>query len=249
MYMTGTVRWHRLTGGFTGVVAGGLALAMPTMALAQDTVTPGASPEVTIVGGVITLELAATQTGSMFIPKGASPTEAFPTEAPAVGDAVSFEESLYQGATLVGTDKGVCTFESFGTAACKVIVTLGDGTLHVAGRIAEDAEGPRAFELISGTGAYEGVDGGASVVDVDDTHSTITLRYTVPDSVPESVTAAVPPAVPASQVSVVPVGGAAAGGGQRAGGTDGVLLIGVGIAAVAGSIGLFAAAQAAARRN
>ncbi|MBA3744275.1 hypothetical protein [Sporichthya sp.] len=237
--MTVTVPRLLPTGVLTGMLAGGLA--MPAMALGHDL----ASPTVTIVGGVTTMELTATQTGSMFIQKGGSPTAQFPTEAPGVGDAVSFEESLYQGATLIGTDKGVCTFESFGTAACKVIVTLADGTLNVAGRVAEDAEGPNAFELISGSGAYEGVDGGASVVDVDDTHSSITLRYTVPGSGPDPV----PEPVAAAQVQVVPVGGAAAGGGQRAGSTDGGLLIGVGIAAVAGSIGLFAAAQAAARRN
>lgn len=53
-----------------------------------------------------------------------------------------------------------------------------------------------------------------------------------------------------TQVSVVPADGSAAGGGPPPGrGTDSALLIGVGIAAVTGSIGLFAAAQAAARRN
>jgi hypothetical protein len=181
------------------------------------------------------MELASTQTSSMFIPKNGSPTAEFPDEAPGVGDAVSFEESLYQGSTLVGTDKGVCTFEAFGTLACKVIVTFADGTLNVASRIAEDAEGPNVFELVSGTGAYQGVKGKASVVDLDETHSSITVRFTVPET---------------TQVSVVPAGGAAAGGGEpRGGGTDAVLLIGVGIAAVAGSIGLFAAAQIAGRRD
>ncbi len=213
-----------------GALAGGLGLALPAIALASDL----AAPDVTVAGGVTTMELDSTQTGSMFIPKNGSPTDEFPDEAPAVGDAVSFSESLYQDGTLVGTDKGVCTFEAFGTLACKVIVTFADGTLNVAGRIAEDAEGPGAFDLVSGTGAYEGVDGGASVVDVDETHATITLRYTVPPT----------------QVSVVPAGGAETGGGERTGGgTDAVLLIGVGIAAVAGSIGLFAAAQVAGRRD
>lgn len=109
-----------------------------------------------------------------------------------------------------------------------------DGTLHVAGRIAENAQGPDSFTLVSGTGAYAGVAGQASVVELDDTHSTITLRYTV---------------AALTQVSSVPVGGASAGGGPSGGGTDSALLIGVGIAAVVGSIGLFAAAHAAARRN
>lgn len=215
----------------TGALAAGLGLAIPAVALAEDL----AGPRVAVAGGVITMELDSTQTNSMFIPKNGSPTEEFPSEAPGVGDAVSFSESLYQGGTLVGTDKGVCTFEAFGTLACKVIATFADGTLNVAGRIAEDAEGPNSFDLVSGTGAYEGVDGGASVVDVDDTHSTITLRYTVPPT----------------QVSVVPSGGARTGGGEPRdnGGTDAVLLIGVGVAAVVGSIGLFAAAQLAGRRD
>ena len=51
-----------------------------------------------------------------------------------------------------------------------------------------------------------------------------------------------------TQVSVLPVGGAASGGGAQDRGTDTALIIGVGVAAVAGSLGLFAAAHAAARR-
>jgi hypothetical protein len=57
-----------------------------------------------------------------------------------------------------------------------------------------------------------------------------------------------PPGPPA-QVSVVPPGGAATGGGPQDHGTDAPLIIGVGIAAVVGSLGLFAAAHAAARQD
>jgi hypothetical protein len=112
----------------------------------------------------------------------------------------------------------------------------------VAARIAEDEQGPSVFDLVSGTGAYSGAQGKANVETVDETHSTITLRYTVPEAprvtVPE-----------ATQVSALPAGGAATGGGRPDHGTDAGLLIAVAAAAVLGSLGLFAAAHVAARRD
>lgn len=225
--MTHTVR--RLL--VVGALAGGLGLALPAAARAADPV----APKVSIAGGVTTMELTSTQTRSMFVPKGGTPTADFPADdPPAAGDAFTFTESLHQGDVLVGGDEGTCTIESFGVLTCRVIATFADGTVTSTARIAEDAEGPNVFDLVSGTGAYTGIDGRASVVDVDESRSTITLRYTLPQT---------------TQVGAVPVGAAATGGGAPAGSTDSALLIGVGIAARAGAAGLFGAAQHAARRS
>jgi hypothetical protein len=95
--------------------------------------------------------------------------------------------------------------------------------------------------ITGGTGDYAGIRGTLTIRDETDeddptdTLSTLTLRYLLP---PET-----------TQVAAVPAGGAAPGGGAQGTDTDAVLLVGVGIAAVLGSIGLFAAAHAAGRRD
>jgi hypothetical protein len=210
-----------------GALGAGLAFAFPAVAQAHDLT----EPTVSVSHGTTTLKFSSTQDSFAYIPKGGEPTQNFPEGPPAVGDAFSFTESLFQGAAKIGYDTGKCTITGETTSSCVIDVTYSNGTVHVTG---ENADGPsRTFNLVSGTGAYAGIAGKATAVDVDDTHTNITAIFT---------TAA------ASQVSAVPAGGAAAGGGHGSG-TDSALLIGVGVAAVGGGGGLFAAARYAARRD
>ncbi len=219
------------------VVTGGLALAGPVAAAHLP------EPTTEIEGGQVVMVLDETETSTRFIPEGGEPTEEFPEEQPAVGDAFAFTDDLHQDGVLVGSDEGRCTVQPGNAIVCAATFTLARGSITASGPVdeGEDENAPSTIPITSGTGDYAGIRGTLTIVDLTDeadptdTRSTLTFRYLLPAQ--------------ATQVSAVPVGAAATGGGAAGTDTDTVLLIAVGIAAVVGSGGLFAAAHAAGRRN
>lgn len=211
------------------------AAAKPPMSAPAETVSKATT---STVGGKTVLKAHEVETSSMFVPKGGTATKDFPDHEPAAGDAFTFVNDLHQGDTLVGTDAGGCTFVSAeAPVKCDVTVSLPGGTIHVVG----DADGDAfTIPIASGTGAYAGITGSVLVVDHsgsgedEDDSSDLTFTYSLPTS---------------TQVTEVPAGGAATGGGGSAQSTDSALLIGVGVAAIAGAGGLFGAARFTGRRN
>jgi hypothetical protein len=231
-------------GWLAGAAASVVLLAGPAMAADLP------EPETTIEGGRVVLVLDDTETSSHYIPKGGEPTEEFPDEQPAVGDAFSFTDDLRQDGDLVGTSEGTCTVLPENAISCAATFTFAGGTVRASGPVdeGEDETAPSTIAITGGTGDYAGISGTLTILDKSDeadpsdTLSTLTLRYSLPDSLPDSLPAET------TQVAAVPAGGAETGGGA-AGSTDRALFLGVGIAALAGAAGLFGAAQHAARRS
>jgi hypothetical protein len=210
----------------------GLALvAVPALpAVAGDD-----GPTVTTSGSTKTIKVHEQQTTDQFAPKGEEPGD-WPEDEnfiPKVGDAFVFTADLSQGGKKVGTDAGRCTAtevqeEPFSiTNACAGTLTFPGGTLLAKGPLifSEDAGPNFEVPLVSGTGAYSGARGMVHGVDNDCgedcelSSSELTLMFTTDGS----------------QVSHVPTGGAATGGGVAGNSSDAALLIGIGgIAALAG---------------
>lgn len=209
-----------------------LSVALPASAVDL------ADPKVTTDGGkqVIQTRTASTgSTGSKFVPKGGEPVDDFPEGEPKAGDGFLFTEDLRQDGVRVGTDSGRCTFSGDkGTPLiCEVTVTFPKGTIGVKGEIHEGE--PEILQLVSGTGAYSGIKGTVTVVDVNDDVSDLTFRF-------------VTRAGDGTQVDLVPSGGAATGGGLAGDGTT-TGLLGLGAAAVAAGAGLLGFGRRAGRRS
>jgi hypothetical protein len=184
-----------------------------------------AQPSVTTDGSTKVLHMVAAQTDTKFVPKGGEPSTNFPDRngsGPKPGDAFAFTEDLTQDGTKVGTDKGGCTFaEPAAPLHCAVTLKLAKGGIDVEGDVVEGQA--NTLKLIGGTGAYEGIVGTVKVKDMDNDHTDLTLRYTTPGG--------------GTQVSVVPAGGAATGGGSTADGV-GRGLVGLGVLGAAVGAGL-----------
>ena len=208
----------------------GLALvAVPALpAVAGDD-----GPAVTTNGSTKTIKVHEQETTDQFAPKGEDPGP-WPEEdfVPEVGDAFVFTADLSQGGKKVGTDAGRCTAtevneEPFSvTNACAVTLTFPGGTLLAKGELIFSEDSGPNFEvpIVSGTGAYSGAKGMVHGVDsgcedCELSSSELTLMFTTDGS----------------QVSHVPTGGAATGGGLSGNSSDSALLIGIGgLAALAG---------------
>lgn len=220
------------------VTAAGLVL-IGGVAVAADL----SEPATQIEDGRVVMVLDDTETSSLYVPKGGEPTPEFPADVPEVGDAFTFTDDLRQDGALVGTNEGTCTVMPENAISCVATLTFAGGTVRVSGPVdeGEDESAASIIGITGGTGDYAGVRGTLTIADETDeddptdTLSTLTLRYLLP---PET-----------TQIAAVPVGAAATGGGAQGADTDAVLLVGVGIAAVLGSLGLFGAAHAAGRRD
>ncbi|MBA3744056.1 hypothetical protein [Sporichthya sp.] len=186
----------------TPVLLGAAALSL---ALTTATALPAwasSGPESTTDGATTTIKVLEKETGGQFIPKGEAPQD-FPEDEdfrPSPGDAFTFTSDLMQGDEKVGTDVGTCTFIDLdaNTNHCKVKVTFANGTISVDS-VADFPEDDSPFQvtIVSGTGAYAGAKGTATVTPAEDEgESNLALVFTT-----------------GSQVSEVPSGGAAAGGG------------------------------------
>jgi hypothetical protein len=206
----------------TALSAGVVAVAAPALAATL------ADPTVTTTDGRSVLVLDDTETGSRFIPKGGEPTDEFPQQEPSPGDAFSFTDDLRQNGALVATDKGTCTITGPEQAVCDVLVTFANGTVSAKGTSSFDDE-ESDFPLTGGTGAYEGIRGTATshdfsdAEDPSDTKSTITVTFTLPGT--------------DGQVTEVPTGGAATGGGLAGDGMP-VALFAIGGAAIVTGVGI-----------
>lgn len=211
-------RTHTLLAASALAVAVAAATALP--AVAAD------GPETTTDGGKTVLKLVEHENeGGQYIPKGGEPQD-FPEEEdflPKVGDAFTFTSDLLQDGAEVGSNSGKCTVvavEKF-TERCVVTFTFADGTFVAEGTIAfpeeEGEPDPFTVALASGTGAYTGIKGTLTVAEHEDDND-LTAVYTTGGD----------------QVSEVPAGGAATGGGFDDS-ADTALLLGLaGLAAVAG---------------
>jgi hypothetical protein len=212
-----------------------------------------AAPTVTKDGSTYTLKVLETDTGSgaTYTPKGGEPTKEQPKGEPGVGDAFGFAAALTQGATKVGTDAGTCTFLKFDAAAqsatshCRVTLTFADGTITVDDTVDfSDSANIFKIAIASGTGAYEGAKGAVTVNDL-------------PDDSGDQATAAKPDlteltavyTLDGSQVSEVPTGGAATGGGLAPGSSDTAMLIGLGGVVALLGFGALAGGRTLARRD
>lgn len=205
-----------------GALGATLILIAPALAEHLAEPTTSAHGARTVLRGTV-----VTPGADRFAPQGGQPTNSFPAGDPGVEDAVAFTETLQQGDAGVGNIEGRCTRIEGGVDRCDTTVTFRRGTIHSVGNAG--AGGVFTLPLVAGTGAYAGITGTVTV-DPDETTGGLTYRYTLPGP-------------GGGQVSTVPVGGAATGGGGTPQSTDTGLLIGVGVAAIAGSAGLFGAAR------
>jgi len=221
-----------------GASALGLALvAVPALpAVAGD-----AGPTVTKDGSTNTIKVLETDDGShdSFIPKGGQPTTNEPEGPPKPGDAFTFGAVLSQGGTNVGTDAGKCTVLSVdldaatATNHCAATFTFPNGTLKAEGTITfADEVVTFKVPLVSGTGDFAGASGTLTVHDLADDQSDDDESTNGPDLSDLTMVFS----LGGSQVSEVPSGGAATGGGLDNGSSDTALLLG--IAALAGLAGL-----------
>lgn len=203
----------------------GLALTLPLSAYAGDD-----GPTVTTSGATTTIKVLETETLDKFQPKGEA-VQDFPDEEdfePKVGDAFVFASDLTQGSTKVGTDEGKCTATHVDlkaqviTNSCKVTITFANGTLVAADTLTFGGEegdgGGFDVDLVSGTGAYQGAKGNVHVIEHDCSDD---CELSVSDLVITFTT-------DGSQVTAVPAGGAATGGGIGSNTDDTALLIGLG---------------------
>lgn len=194
---------------------------------------PVAEPKITAVGSKQVIHLIAEQTDTKYIPKGGKPTADFPDEksgGPKPGDAFAFTEDLKQDGVRVGTDKGGCTFSApKDPLHCAVTLSFPAGDIGVEGEVVDGQA--NTLKLTSGTGAYAGIAGSVTVVDIDDDHTDLTLAF----------------GTDAAQVAVVPVGGAATGGGSAAE-ASGRGLVGLGAFAAAAGAGLLGFGRRTGRR-
>lgn len=227
----------------------GLALvAVPALpAVAGD-----AAPTVTKDGSTYTLKVLETDDGSgdTFIPKGGEPVKGEPSGPPKAGDGFGFAAVLTQDGTKVGTDGGTCTVLSIDLDAqtavnhCRVTLTFANGSFTVEGTV-KFADEISTFDvpIVTGTGDYAGVTGTMTVHDLNDSsgdgeesdgpsQSDLTAVYTLGGS----------------QVSEVPSGGAATGGGLDKS-SDSALVIGLGGLVALAGFGALAGGRALGRRE
>lgn len=203
----------------------GLALALAPAAPAAA----GAGPDVTTEDGTTTLELVEKENeGGQYIPKGGEPQD-FPEDedfVPNLGDAFSFTSDLFQAGKEVGTNSGKCTILDLETNLhrCVVTFTFATGTFVADGKIAfpdDSLPEPFTVAIVSGTGDFAGAHGTLTVAEQEESNK-LTAVYTT-----------------GGQVSHVPSGGAAAGGGSRDA-SGSVLLLGLGSLVAVGGLGLLA---------
>jgi hypothetical protein len=228
-----------------------LGLALVSVS-AFPAVAGGDGPSVTKDGSTYTLKLLETDDGShdTYIPKGGEPIKGEPKGAPEAGDGFGFGAVLTQDGTKVGTDGGTCTVLSIdvkaqtGVSHCRVTLTFANGTITVEGTVKFDETSTFDVPIVSGTGDYAGATGTMTVHDVsgdsgDDEESDgpsisdLTAVYTLGGS----------------QVSEVPSGGAATGGGTAGTSSDNALVIGLGVLAALGGIGVLAGGRTLAARR
>lgn len=201
-----------------------LMVALAAPAAAAD------GPAGTTDGDTTTIELVERQNeGGQYIPKGGEPQD-FPDDqdfVPNLGDAFTFTSELRQDGREVGSNSGTCTILDLETNLhrCVVEFTFANGTFVADGRIAfpDEDELPEPFTvaIVSGTGDFAGARGTLTVAE----HEESTDLTAVLTS--------------GGQVSQVPSGGAAAGGGSGDA-TDSALLLGLGGLVALGGLGLLA---------
>lgn len=185
-------------------------------------------PTVTTDGDTTTIKLMERENeGGQYIPKGGQPQE-FPEDqdfVPNLGDAFTFTSDLLQGGSEVGSNSGTCTILDLETNLhrCVVEFTFANGTFLADGKIAFPDEAlpePFTVSIVSGTGAFAGARGTLTVTEKEESNELRAVFAT------------------GGQVSEVPTGGAAAGGGFGDRSGDGAALLGLGALAAAGGAGL-----------
>jgi hypothetical protein len=226
----------------TGVLSA-LALGVGiTAAALPAAATDQPDPKVTTNGSTRTITALGHATSGDYKPVDGPQAPKPPTTAPKPGDVFTFADDLRQGGLKIGTDSGTCTFVAGAEATCEATTTFADGTLVGKGT-RRQITGSYDVPITSGTGAYRGATGTVHVVPVagtNDRESNITFTYTPAQQSGSDTSngAASSPANGAagtgagtgagngaagtgakapSQVSRVPTGGAATGGGSTAG--------------------------------
>lgn len=186
----------------THVLLGAAALSLALTSAAVAPAWAGDGPDSTTDGATTTIKVLEKETGGQFIPKGEDPQD-FPEDEdfrPSPGDAFTFSSDLLQDGEKVGTDVGKCTLVDVESNRnrCEVTATFANGTISVDS-VTEFPEDDSDFKvtIVGGTGSYAGAKGTVTVSAAEDEgDSHLTMVFTT-----------------GGQVSEVPSGGAAAGGG------------------------------------
>lgn len=210
----------------THTLLGAAALSVALTAAAAVPAAANGGPESTTDGSTTTIKVVERETGGQFIPKGEEPQD-FPEDEefrPSPGDGFSFTSDLLQDGEKVGTDEGKCTVidVEINRSRCEVTATFDNGTIKVDSVVdfPED-HSPFKVTIIDGTGAYAGAKGAVTVSPgEEESDSYLTMVFTT-----------------GSQVSEVPSGGAAAGGGAL-GSSDTAALIALGALASLAGLGV-----------
>ncbi|HFD81295.1 MAG TPA: hypothetical protein ENK05_13025 [Gammaproteobacteria bacterium] len=94
-----------------------------------------------------------------------------------VGDLLVFDQPLLdENFKRIGTNSGSCVRTRSGHSfQCQWTLSLGDGTIQVAGR--EFDRGRSRISIVGGTGRYAGISGDMESVNNDDGTFTQTLHY------------------------------------------------------------------------
>ena len=94
-----------------------------------------------------------------------------------LGDLVVFDQPLLdQQGTRIGSNSGVCIRTRVGHSyQCQWTLTLGDGSIQVAGR--ETDRGTSAISIVGGSGAYAHISGSMLSTNNNDGTFTQTLRF------------------------------------------------------------------------
>lgn len=191
-------------------------------------------PKVTTSGDSSTIKVHVTQESASHTDAAGKAFTPGATRTPQTGDLYASTERLLQGGDHVGSAKVRCTQVKGVTHNCAVTYSFAKGTVDVAGPIDFGEKMTRAqAPIVGGTGAYTGATGTVAVTFNANNTSDDTLTFTTTEG----------------QVGKVPGGGAATGGGIAPSASDSALLIGVGLAVVAGSATLLAVARPARRRT
>ena len=204
-------------------------------------------------GSTYTIKVLETDSGAgdTYIPKGGQPVHEEPKGEPVPGDGFGFTAVLTQDGTKVGTDGGTCTIVSLDLKAgvfvnhCRVTLTFANGTLTIEDTITF-TEDNNTFKvpIVAATGDYAGATGSVTVVDLSDDQSDDDESTDGPDLSDLTVVYT----LGGSQVSEVPSGGAATGGGGSDS-SDTAMLVGLGALAGLAGLGILAGGRTLAARK
>lgn len=190
-------------------------------------------PKVTTSGDQWTIKVRVAQESASHTDAAGKAFTPDATRTPQAGDVYASTERLLQGGDQVGSAKVRCTQVKGVTHNCAVTYGFAKGTIDVAGPIDFGEKMTQAqAPIVGGTGSYAGATGTVAVTFNANNTSDDTLTFTTTKG----------------QVAAVPDGGTATGGGPAPSASDSALLIGLGLAVVAGSAAVLALARPARRR-